>query len=162
MIVKYLDKQKATIKEIDFQNEKKEIAKLVLDNLPDWFGIPENTRNYIEKSSQMPFLAIYVDDITVGFVSLKGTSEFASEIFCMGILKEYHHKGLGSLLYYELESYAKRLGYKYIQVKTVQSGHYIEYDKTNSFYKSVGFCELEVFPTLWDERNPCQVYVKAI
>jgi hypothetical protein len=26
----------------------------------------------------------------------------------------------------------------------------------------MGFSELEVFPTLWDESNPCQVYVKAI
>lgn len=27
------------------------------------------------------------------------------------------------------------------------------------FYKSLGFKEFEVFPTLWDEWNPCQIYV---
>lgn len=26
----------------------------------------------------------------------------------------------------------------------------------------VGFKEFEVFPTLWDEANPCQVYVMAL
>jgi hypothetical protein len=26
----------------------------------------------------------------------------------------------------------------------------------------MGFSELEVFPTLWDEWNPCQILIKAI
>ena len=29
-------------------------------------------------------------------------------------------------------------------------------------YLSLGFKELEVFPTLWDECNPCQIYIMAI
>ena len=37
-----------------------------------------------------------------------------------------------------------------------------EYDDTNMFYLSLGFKELEVFPTLWDENNPRQIYVMAI
>ena len=41
-------------------------------------------------------------------------------------------------------------------------GKYEEYDQTNQFYISVGFKELEVFPTLWDEWNSCQIYVMAI
>ena len=39
---------------------------------------------------------------------------------------------------------------------------YEDYDKTNHFYLSLGFKEFEVFPTLWDEYNPCQVYVMAL
>lgn len=46
-----------------------------------------------------------------------------------------------------------------MQVKTVQMGCYDIYDDTNKFYKSLGFKEFEVFPTLWDEWNPCQIYV---
>lgn len=41
-------------------------------------------------------------------------------------------------------------------------GKYEEYDKTNLFYISFGFKELEVFPTLWDEWNPCQIYIMNI
>ena len=26
----------------------------------------------------------------------------------------------------------------------------------------LGFKEFEVFPTLWDEWNPCQIYVMAL
>ena len=54
---------------------------------------------------------------------------------------------------------AKKQGFSFMQVKTVQMGHYPEYDATNRFYQSLGFKEFEVFPTLWDEWNPCQIYV---
>ena len=49
-----------------------------------------------------------------------------------------------------------------VQVKTVESGNNKYYDITNKFYKHLGFRELEVFRTLWDEWNPCQVYVVGI
>ncbi|MDD2561466.1 MAG: hypothetical protein PHP07_07230 [Eubacteriales bacterium] len=49
-----------------------------------------------------------------------------------------------------------------MQVKTVEAGHYPEYDRTIAFYEGMGFLRLEVFPTLWDERNPCLVLVKAL
>ena len=48
------------------------------------------------------------------------------------------------------------------RVKTVQMGRYKEYDATNLFYRSLGFKEFEVFPDLWDEWNPCQVYVMSL
>ena len=57
---------------------------------------------------------------------------------------------------------AKEMGYSFIQVKTVQMGKYKSYDDTNRFYLSIGFKEFEVFPTLWDEWNPCQIYVMGI
>ncbi|MFT8739106.1 MAG: GNAT family N-acetyltransferase, partial [Lacticaseibacillus paracasei] len=50
----------------------------------------------------------------------------------------------------------------YLQVKTVDEGHYPEYDQTIRFYESVGFERLEVFPTLWDAWNPCLVLVKKL
>ena len=42
---------------------------------------------------------------------------------------------------------------------TVKMGVYEDYDRTNLFYISCGFKELEVFPLYWDEANPCQIYV---
>ena len=53
-------------------------------------------------------------------------------------------------------------GYAFLQVKTVKMGVYEDYDNTNRFYLALGFQEFEVFPLLWDENNPCQVYVMAI
>lgn len=54
------------------------------------------------------------------------------------------------------------MGYSFIQVETVRMGRYDIYDDTNRFCISPGFRELEVFPALWDEGNPCQVYVMYI
>ncbi|MBQ6230145.1 MAG: hypothetical protein IJJ74_03400 [Eubacterium sp.] len=57
---------------------------------------------------------------------------------------------------------AERLGYSFMQGKTVQMGMYPDYDLTNLFYLGCGFKEFEVFPLLWDEANPCQIYVMAL
>ena len=35
-----------------------------------------------------------------------------------------------------------------MQVKTVKEGYYDVYERTNSFYKKLGFKEFECFPTL--------------
>ena len=53
-------------------------------------------------------------------------------------------------------------GYSFLQVKTVQMGKYEDYDRTNRFYLALGFKEFEVFPMLWDEKNPCQIYVMSL
>ena len=86
-----------------------------------------------------------------------------AEIHCIGILPQYHRKGIGKLLIKELENYLKDDGLKILQVKTVSADRDCSaYAKTRAFYKAVGFIPLEVFPTLWDKANPCLVLVKQI
>ena len=150
------------IKEIVDIKEKEKISREILNDLPEWFGMPESTEEYITDSQDKPFIACFMDNEAVGFVVLNSTSVDCADIFVMGIKKNYHRMGIGRKLNDAYEELAKRLGYTYTQVKTVQSGYYKEYDITNNFYKSVGYKELEVFPTLWDEWNPCQVYIKYI
>lgn len=150
------------IKEIVDIDEKEKISREILNDLPEWFGMPESTKEYITDSQDKPFIACFMDNEAVGFVVLNSTSVDCADIFVMGIKKKYHRMGIGTKLNDAYEKLAKKLGYTYTQVKTVQSGHYKEYDITNNFYKSVGYKELEVFPTLWDEWNPCQVYIKYI
>ena len=150
------------IKEIVDIDEKEKISREILNDLPEWFGMPESTEEYITDSQDKPFIACFMDNEAVGFVVLNATSEDCADIFVMGIKKNYHRMGIGTKLNDAYEELAKKLGYTYTQVKTVQTGHYKEYDITNNFYKSVGYKELEVFPTLWDEWNPCQVYIKYL
>lgn len=80
----------------------------------------------------------------------------------MGVKKEYHRIGIGRKLFENAREIARKAGFSFIQVKTVKMGTYADYDKTNLFYLSLGFKELEVFPTLWDEANPCQIYIMSI
>ena len=150
------------IKEIVDIDEKEKISREILNNLPEWFGMPESTEEYITDSQDKPFIACFMDNEAVGFVVLNSTSVDCADIFVMGIKKNYHRMGIGTKINDAYEKLAKKLGYTYTQVKTVQTGHYKEYDITNNFYKSVGYRELEVFPTLWDEWNPCQIYIKYI
>ena len=153
---------KFIVKEIIDKKEKENIAREVLLDLPEWFGLPESTENYIQESQEKPFLASFYKDEVVGFIVLGASSHDCAEIFVMGVKKKFHNHGAGRELNKAYEDLAKSLGYTYTQVKTVQSGHYNEYDITNKFYKAVGYKELEVFPDLWDEWNPCQVYVKYL
>lgn len=150
------------IREITDKKEKEKISREILNDLPEWFGMPESTEEYIVDSQDKPFLAAYLNEEAVGFVVLNATSKDCADIFVMGIKKNYHRKGIGARLNEAYEDLAKKLDYTYSQVKTVQMGHYDSYDVTNHFYKSMGYKELECFPTLWDEWNPCMIYIKYL
>ena len=153
---------KIEIKEVIDKKEKEEISKEVLYDLPEWFGLPESTENYIIDSQDKPLLACYVNDEVAGYIVLNATSKDCADIFVMGVKKKFHRMGIGLKLNNAFEILAKKLGYTYSQVKTVKTGCYKEYDITNKFYIAMGYKELEWFPTLWDEWNPCQIYIKYL
>lgn len=142
--------------------EKRRIARLILEQLPEWFGIPEARENYIRESADEIMVISTENDAPNGFLCLKETGKDTVELAVMGVLKEYHRKGIGTKLVESAKETAVRQGYSFMQVKTVQMGRYEEYDRTNLFYLSLGFKEFEVFPTLWDEWNPCQIYVMSL
>lgn len=150
------------IKEISDIKEKEKIAREILEDLTEWFGLPESTEEYITDSQDKPFLACFLRQEPIGFIVLNETSPDCAEIFVMGIKKKFHRQGLGEKLNDRFENLAKKLGYSYLQVKTVETGCFKEYDRTNSFYQAMGYKKLEVFPTLWDEANPCQIYIKNL
>ena len=150
------------IKQIFDANEKRRITRQVLEALTDWFGIPEAREDYIEKSAGQLFFAAIEDSAPIGFLYLKETGKDTVELYVMGVLEEYHRHGIGRSLLEVAKASALTSGYSFMQVKTVQMGRYEEYDRTNQFYISMGFKEFEVFPTLWDEWNPCQIYVMAL
>ena len=106
----------------------------------------------------------YQSDITefVGFLCLKETGKDTLELAVMGVLKEYHRQGIGRGMFMMAKNIARKKRYSFLQVKTVQMGKYEDYDDTNRFYIRLGFKEFEVFPTLWDEANPCQIYVMSV
>ena len=150
------------IREITLPNDKQRIAREVLEALPEWFGIPEAREEYIKKSAAQPFFAAFDGENAVGFLCLDETGKDTAELYVMGVLKDYHRHGVGRRLFEAAKERAKVLGYSFLQVKTVQMGKSPEYDATNRFYLALGFREFEVFPTLWDEWNPCQIYVMSL
>ena len=151
------------IKQILDIEEKKKITRQILEALPDWFGIPEAREEYIENSAgQIFFAATDEYDKPIGFIYLKETGKDTVELYVMGVLKEYHRRGIGRKLFEAAKACAVSNGYSFMQVKTIQMGKYKQYDETNKFYINMGFKEFEMIPTLWDEWNPCQIYVMAL
>ena len=150
------------IKETTEAAEKQMIARLVLEALPDWFEVPETREGYIKESAELPFFAALDGKQPIGFLCLKETGKETVELCVMGVLKDYHRRGVGRKLFERARDLARQSGYSFMQVKTVKMGVYEDYDITNRFYLSVGFQEFEVFPDHWDEANPCQIYVMSL
>ena len=150
------------IEQIKDKETKKVVARKILEALRDWFEVDESREKYIEESADQIFLAAKEGDDYVGFLCLKETGKDTAELDVMGVMKEYHRKGVGRELVLKAKETAAQAGYSFLQVKTVQMGRYEEYDRTNRFYLALGFKEFEVFPLLWDEANPCQVYVMSL
>lgn len=150
------------IQMLDDRQEKQRVARVILEALPEWFGIPEARENYIRESADEIMLVSSEGGEPDGFLCLKETGRDTLELAVMGVLKEYHRQGVGTALVQAAKRMARERGYSFLQVKTVQMGRHPEYDATNRFYLSLGFKEFEVFPTLWDEWNPCQIYVMSV
>ena len=148
-----------TIRQVTDPAEKTAVSRSVLEALKDWFEVDESRETYIRESRDRVMFAAYDGETPAGFLCLKETGKETVELAVMGVLKPYHRGGIGRQLFEAAAGYARNAGYLFIQVKTVKEGVYPDYDATNRFYKAIGFCELEVFPDLWDADNPCQVYV---
>lgn len=150
------------ITKIENKEIKQNICLQILEALPEWFEVSESRINYAKACRELPLWADVEEDLVRGFIAMKETSRYAVEIYVMGVKKEFHRLGIGRKLFEAFYTYAKEKGYEFIQVKTVRQGMYVDYDLTNLFYQGVGFRELECIEELWDEANPCQVYVMAV
>ena len=150
------------IVEISDSKEKQAIARKILEALPDWFGIEESREEYISGSADWTFFAAKEEEEAIGFLCLKETGKATVELAVMGVLQNHHRGGVGRQLVERAKETARSQGYEFMQVKTVKMGMYEDYDRTNLFYKSCGFKEFEIFPFLWDEANPCQIYVMSL
>ena len=149
------------IEEVKDANQKMAVVAEVLKDLPEWFGIPESTQAYIEGAKGLQVWVAYQESDLAGFVSLSYSSEDCAEIDCLGVKKAYQGRGIGSQLLATLESEANK-NVDFLQVKTVAQGSNKDYDRTNDFYRGLGFKKLEIFPQLWNPQNPCQILIKKL
>lgn len=152
-----------TVKFIENKAEKRSISTKILHSLPEWFGIPSATADYIEQSTEMPFIAAFEDNNAIAFLAIKETSPCAAEIYVMGALPQYHRKGAGKALINSCTAYCKDKGCALLHVKTLAPSHPDEgYEKTRRFYTAMGFLPMETMKELWGEDNPCLVMVKPL
>jgi GNAT superfamily N-acetyltransferase len=140
-----------------------DVCEPILRALPDWFGIEAATRQYVADTAVLPTFLASVNNQTIGFLTLKQHSPYAAEIQLMGILPEWHRRGVGRVLLAASEAYLRVTGVAFLQVKTLSAKHPdVAYGRTRAFYLATGFQPLEEFPTLWGEANPCLQLIKKL
>ena len=108
------------IRFIEDAEERRKIARQVLEALSDWFEVEEGREQYIADSAGQPFWASVKDDFVEGFLCLKETGKETMELAVMGVRRECHRKGIGRRLFAAAKDYAAQKGYAFIQVKTVR------------------------------------------
>ncbi len=151
------------IREVTSPKEKSAIAETILRGLPGWFGIEASTVQYIREAADLFLLCAFEENRPVGFVSVQENFPCTCEIHAMGVLPQCHRKGIGREMVMQSANRYREKGFHYMAVKTVAApAGDAEYELTRAFYKAMGFLPLDVFPTLWDERNPCLFLCKLL
>lgn len=151
------------IKLIENPKDKSMITEKILRQIPDWFGIEQAIVDYVKGVQEKYFYAAYHGDEVVGFICIQSNNPYTAEIYVMGILSEYHRKGIGTNLLRKAEQMLREKHYRFLMVKTLApSAQYEPYDRTRKYYTSVGFYPLDEIVEIWDADNPCLIMVKTI
>ena len=139
----------------------------MLEALPDWFGIPEAIDQFCRDARDLRMWVARTKDKTgndevAGLVTLLQHFPVTAELHLIAIRAQYHRKGLGHKLLTAAETHLKQTETQILTVKSLApsvSDRF--YARTHRFYVAQGFVPLEVFPTLWDEENPCLLMAKV-
>lgn len=123
---------------------------------------PEDIIRKSKIHREYPFFVAFEGEKPIGFAALK-IHNIYTDIYTLGVLREYHRQKIGQRLVEKYTSYCKNEGYRFLTVKTLdESAEYEPYNGTRAFYLSEGFYPLEVFTTIWNEENPCLFLVKVL
>lgn len=81
----------------------------------------------------------------------------------MGVLPEWHRRGVGGGLIARLETDAAAAGRRFLTVKTLApSDPDPHYAATRCFYERSGFTALQELPGFWGPDTPCLMMIKQI
>ncbi|QMS85328.1 GNAT family N-acetyltransferase [Candidatus Xianfuyuplasma coldseepsis] len=151
------------IRLVERDRYKQEIAALVLRDLPEWFGIEESTKEYIETVIKYPFVAAFDHNLPIGFYSIRKENDKVLDMYVLGVLKQYHGTGVGTRLQEFVNQYANDHGYEYLMVLTLaEKKQNKEYLMTRKFYLNQGFIDFYQNDDIFDSQNPCQIMMKAL
>lgn len=139
------------------------MCRQLLEELPDWFGVPEAIDEYVVNAERATGVVAIAEGREVGLLTLVRHTAFAAEIDVMAVERAYHRRGVGRAIVERAERLLAQDGVEYLQAKTLaDTVVYEPYARTRAFYAACGFRPLQVFPDLWDPENPVLQLVKRL
>lgn len=139
------------------------LCRQLLDEHPDWFGIPAAVDEYVVRAERATAVVAIVNRLEVGLLALVRHTGFAAEIDVTAVKPDHHRRGIGRGMLDRAEALLARDGVEYLQVKTLaDTVEYEPYARTRAFYAACGFRPLQVCPDLWDPENPALQLVKRL
>ena len=135
----------------------------LLRGLPEWFGIEQSVRGYVDAARTLPTVAAVLDGDVAGVCLVRRHTAVAAEIELLAVRRDLHRSGVGRQLVERVEADARADGVKLLEVKTFgPSGVSPEYERTRAFYEAMGFLALEERTDIWGPGNPCLISVKPL
>jgi GNAT superfamily N-acetyltransferase len=139
-----------------------EVERL-LRELPEWFGIEQSVRDYVDSARSRPSTVALCGDEVVGVCLVLRHTPVAAEIELLAVQRSLHRRGIGRMLVRAVETELLPAGVELLQVKTLgPSAASEEYERTRTFYESLGFIALEERTDIWGPENPCLILVKPL
>jgi len=95
-----------------------DVVRSLLDDLPEWFGIPEAVDQYVADSATMPTL-LATDEAgePVGVLVHRQHFPESVEIYVMAVARRRHRQGIGGALVDTLAAQASSAGARLTSVK---------------------------------------------
>jgi GNAT superfamily N-acetyltransferase len=140
-----------------------EAVERLLRGLPEWFGLEQANRAYVESARVLPSTAAVVDGEIVSVGLVRRHNPLAAELDLLAVQRDFHRLGIGRRILERIVADLRAEAVKLLQVKTYgPSGDSAEYARTRLFYEAVGFVPLEERTDIWGPDNPCLILVKPL
>ena len=136
----------------------------LLRALPDWFGIEQSLREYVEDARTKPTYLAIDSATTEAIGALLITRHFpeSAEMHVLAVDPGHHRRGIGTALAQRFEDDMRADGARLLEVKTLGPSCPDEsYAKTLAFYRAMGYLPLEELQGLWPEE-PALILVKPL
>lgn len=135
----------------------------IIADLPEWFGIPSATADYVEFAEREQAWVAELDGEAVGLMVLADHGFSALDIHFLAVRRDVHRQGIGRRLVEKGVAEARLLGRRYLTVKTLGPSRVSEpYGQTRAFYRAVGFEPLEELDLATWPDTPCLLMVMAV
>jgi GNAT superfamily N-acetyltransferase len=134
----------------------------LLASVPEWFGIPEATAQYVADAGRLPsYLAVEGDEV-LGVALLSEHFPESRELHLLAVRRDRHRQGIGRMLVEAVASDLREAGVRLLEVHTAGPSHEDDgYARTREFYLALGFVAVNELQGI-DWNGPTLILVRPL